>query len=120
MSIYAEYLGSVMRRFLVAVAFLGSSLVAYIPDALAECKGDWCKGACYPDGCEYVKLINRGYPIRRVLKRGEYDTIRDYDCEEYKMRFADGDAIGDPNGDLWFDLPPGVVGHTTLKVVCSM
>ena len=36
------------------------------------------------------------------------------------MRFADGDAIGDPNGDLWFDLPPGVVGHTTLKVVCSM
>ena len=116
MSISLKYSSSVMCQFLVAVPFLGSSVVAYASDVLAECRGDRCKGACGPDGCEYVKLINSRYPLRRVLTLDEYDIIIDYDCEEYKMRFAEGD----PNVNFWFDLPPSVIGHDTLKVACSM
>ena len=32
------------------------------------------------------------------------------------MKFAEGD----PNVNFWFDLPPSVIGHDTLKVACSM
>ena len=72
MSISLKYSSSVICQFLVAVPFLGSSVVAYASDALAECGGDWCKGACGPDGCEYVKLINSRYPLCRVLTLDEY------------------------------------------------
>ena len=107
-----------MRRFLAATAVIGASLISAAPDALAQCRNGWCTGGCSDQsGCEWIKLKNRGYPVRRVINRDkDSEFVMDYDCQRHTYRFVNDDGTVDP----WGELMPGTKGERSLEVACNM
>ena len=108
----------VVRRFLAVAVVLGASLISVAPDALAQCRNGWCTGGCKEDFCSWIKLKNRGYPVRRVISRdsARKEFVMDYDCQRYLRRFVNSDGTV----SRWDELMPGTVGERSLEVACSM
>ena len=106
-----------MRRFLVATAVIGASLISAAPDALAQCRGGWCAAGCGRSGCRYVKLLSRNYPFvsyQVVSPNGTFNV--EADCQQYKSRYLNSDGTKDP----WKDAMPGSVGRKVIETACNM
>ena len=103
-----------------AAVVIGGAFIA-APYALAQCRNGWCKADCSGSYCAYIKLENRGYPVRRALLRDRgKELLVDYDCQRYRTRFVNTYGINAPYLFAWKEEMQGTIGDYRLKVVCNM
>ena len=98
--------------FFASLLVLSSASVA-----LAQCRNGWCRTGCITNGdCRYVKLVNKGYPIRRVRYNSNRIWTKDVDCQQYRWRLVNDDGTLDP----WMDAMPGSLGEAMIETACNM